>query len=252
MAIFSTFYDCQSKIRTVRTLNGRKDYSINQRMADDLTVDSEKQATVVGDPQRETALNQVELAQRIKKLRIKCGFTIDEAAVRAGLTGSWWSKVESFRITPSLPALVRLASTLGTSISQLLEGLDAKPQLIVVAPDEGFKFRRNPDISDIEYESLAQTRPNRRMDPLLLRLAPGGGRAVPMSHEGEEFLMVLAGRVVLEYGTDRVELSAGYSAYFDSNVEHRLNNPFDEEARVLCVFDGNQLIVSHPDSTGAA
>jgi mannose-6-phosphate isomerase-like protein (cupin superfamily) len=152
--------------------------------------------------------------------------------------------VESFRITPSLPALVRLASTLGTNISQLLEGLDSKPQLIVMAPEEGLKFRRNPDISDIEYESLAHGRPNRRMDPLLLTIVPGGGRVMALPHEGEEFLMVLEGKVMLDYGKKCVELSTGFSAYFDSNVEHRLHNPFDTNARVLCVFNGNHLVVN--------
>jgi transcriptional regulator with XRE-family HTH domain len=204
----------------------------------------EKPERVSAPDEEATALNQVELAHRIKMLRLKRGLSTDEAAVKSGLTGSWWSKVESFRITPSLPALVRLASTLGTSVSQLLEGLDSKPQLIVMAPDEGLKFRRNPDISDIEYQLLAHGRPNRKMDPLLLTIVPGGGRVMALPHEGEEFLMVLEGKVMLDYGKKSVELPAGYSAYFDSNIDHRLHNPFDARARVLCVFDGNHLVVS--------
>jgi transcriptional regulator with XRE-family HTH domain len=191
-----------------------------------------------------TVFNQVELAQRIKKLRLDRGLTIDEASTRAGFTSSWWSKVESFRITPSLPALFRLTSTLGTNISKLFEGLDVKPELVVVAPEQGLKFRRDPEISDIEYESLAHARPNRRMDPLLLTIAPGGGRSKPLPHEGEEFLIVLQGKVVLEYGNQRCELSAGYSAYFDSTVEHRLQNPFDAIAKVLCIFDGTRTLVN--------
>jgi transcriptional regulator with XRE-family HTH domain len=200
--------------------------------------------TLVSDPS--TSLNQVELAQRIKRLRLERGLTVDEAAIQSGLTKSWWSKVENFRITPSLPALFRLASTLGTTISKLLEGLDARPPLIVVKPHERTKFRRDPDISDVEYESLAHPRPNRRMDPLVLTIEPGGGRKKALAHDGEEFMMILAGRVVFEYGSETVELVVGDSAYFDAAVEHRLSNPFDVQAKVLCVHD-NTRTTAVPD-----
>jgi transcriptional regulator with XRE-family HTH domain len=185
-------------------------------------------------------LNQVELAQRIKKLRLERGMTIDEAAVQSGLTRSWWSKVENFRITPSLPALCRLASTLGTTISKLLDGLDARPPLVIVRPAERRRFRRDPEISDVDYESLAHPRPSRKMDPLLLTIEPGGGRKKALGHEGEEFMMVLAGRVILEYGSDSVELVVGDCAYFDAAVEHRLSNPYDLQAKVLCVHDSTK------------
>jgi transcriptional regulator with XRE-family HTH domain len=194
-------------------------------------------------------LNQVELAQRIKKLRLERGMTIDDAAVQSGLTRSWWSKVENFRITPSLPALFRLASTLGTTISKLLEGLDARPPLVVVRPSERLKIRRDPEISDIDYESLAHPRPNRRMDPLVLTIEPGGGRKKALAHDGEEFMLILAGRVLLEYGNERVELVVADSAYFDAAVEHRLSNPFDSQAKVLCVHDSSRSTTDTDEQT---
>jgi len=194
-------------------------------------------------------MNQVELAQRIKKLRIERGMTIDDAAVQSGLTRSWWSKVENFRITPSLPALFRLASTLGTTISKLLEGLDARPPLVVVRPAERLKIRRDAEISDIDYESLAHPRPNRRMDPLVLTIESGGGRKKALAHDGEEFMLILAGRVLLEYGSERVELVVGDSAYFDAAVEHRLSNPFDSQAKVLCVHDSARSTAEPDEQT---
>ncbi len=54
-------------------------------------------------------MNLVELAQRIKARRLDRRLTIEDVAAQAGLTRSWLSKVENFRVTPSLPALGKIA-----------------------------------------------------------------------------------------------------------------------------------------------
>ena len=81
-------------------------------------------------------MNLVELAQRIKQLRVQQNLTLEEVAQGSGLTRSWLSKVENFRVTPSLPALGRIAQSLGVSVATLVEGLDLKPKLVCVRADE--------------------------------------------------------------------------------------------------------------------
>ena len=81
-------------------------------------------------------MNLVELAQRIRKHRLDRRLTLEDVATRSGLTRSWLSKVENFRITPSLPALSQIASALSVTVAELVAGLDAKPTLIKVAKDE--------------------------------------------------------------------------------------------------------------------
>ena len=65
-------------------------------------------------------MNLVELAQRIKSRRLDQRLTIEEVAAQAGLTRSWLSKVENFRVTPSLPALGGIAKALGVRPRDLL------------------------------------------------------------------------------------------------------------------------------------
>lgn len=187
-----------------------------------------------------TGVNLVELAQRLRRLRQDRNLTIDDVAARSGLTRSWWSKVENFRITPSLPAMFRVASALGVTVAELFEGLEDRPELVIVRKHERVRFHRDAEVSSILYESLAHTRPSRSMDPMMLTLEAGAGRDVALAHEGEEFLIVLEGQVVFEFGERRVELSAGDNLYFDATVKHRLLNPFDHIARVLCVMDFKQ------------
>ncbi len=181
-------------------------------------------------------MNLVELSQRIKQRRLDLGQSLEEVAAAAGQTRSWLSKVENFRITPSLPALARVAEALRVPLSTLLDGLDSRPQIVLTRKRDRRLIQRDPQNSDIVYEALVQGRANRRMDPFLLEVPAGGGRTVSRPHEGEEFLIVLEGCVTLEYGTEMFALETGDSLYFDAETPHRLLNPHDQNASVLCVF----------------
>jgi len=182
-------------------------------------------------------MNLVELAQRIRSLRLDRRLTLQQVASRTGLTRSWLSKVENFRVTPSLPGLVSIAQALGVSVSQLVEGLDETPQFVVIRSGERKIVQRDqsPQNKSI-YESLGHKRTNRVMDPFLITLPGGVSREKALAHEGEEFLYVQSGSVEFEYDGETVSLRTGDSLYFDARVPHRLINPNKRSATVLCVF----------------
>ncbi len=186
-------------------------------------------------------MNLVELAQRIRKLRLDRRLTLEQVSSQTGLTRSWLSKVENFRVTPSLSALGQIAAALGIPISQLVDGLDAKPRMVMIRKQDRLPVERDGDRSNIRYESLAHKRANRAMDPFLLTVQAGDISREPLSHEGEEFLMVLSGRINLQFGDEQFELETGDCLYFDGSTRHGLVNPYDTPAEVLCVFYARQL-----------
>lgn len=182
-------------------------------------------------------MNLVELSQRIKRLRTERGLTLEQVAAQAGLTRGWLSKVENFRLTPSLTALAGIAEALGVTMADLFTGLDRRPPLAIVRRDERLPMRRDEEVSQYLYESLAHSRPSRRMDPFVLTVPHNDPRPM-LAHAGEEFLLVLAGTVDLEYADQRHPLAEGDAAYFDGDRPHRLVCTSVDHARVLVVYHG--------------
>lgn len=183
-------------------------------------------------------MNLVFLAQRIQELRRRRGLTLEQLAERTDLTQSVLSKVENFRVTPSLAALGRISSALGVTLSDLVSGIDEKRPLVIVPKRERQTVERDRPRSDIVYRALAHTQTAKLMEPLLLEVPPGEPRKEALPHEGEEFIMVVKGTVELEYGETRHRLSPGDCAYLDATEKHRLLNPGRATAEVLCVFVG--------------
>ena len=181
-------------------------------------------------------MNLIQLAQRIRSARTERQLTLEQLSERSGLTKSVLSKFENFRVTPSLGALGNIAEALGVTMSELLDGVDERPRMVVVRKDERLPLERDRPASRIRYNALAHKRRDKVMEPFLLEVPTGVARSKRLAHEGEEFIMVLNGSIDYEYGDERVRLHEGDCMYADGSVEHTLNNPDDDTAEVLVVW----------------
>lgn len=197
-------------------------------------------------------MNLVELAHRLKRLRIDRGLTLEEVASRGGLTRGWLSKVENFRVTPSLPALHGVAKGLGVTLSELFEGLDARPPLSIVRETDRVEMKRDEDVSGFVYQALAHKRPSRSMDPFVITVRKSDKRPM-LSHTGEEFMYVLKGKIELRHGEESETLGQGDSAYFDGLVPHTVLCRSPQPAELLVIYYGNGRVSEalHPEAVSA-
>ena len=87
------------------------------------------------------------------------------------------------------------------------------------------------------YEVLGKGKSDRNMEPFCVEFFPPAEGAKPhlSSHQGEEFILVLAGRLEVRYGRESYELSPGETIYYNSIVPHALTALDGEPVRILGV-----------------
>ncbi|MFD7258641.1 helix-turn-helix domain-containing protein [Streptomyces sp. NPDC059874] len=165
------------------------------------------------------------VAPQLRELRRRAGLTLEAAAARARLSPAHLSRLETGRRRPSLPLLLGLARTYGTTVSELLGETPAIADPIVRAGDPGAR-----EADGWTYWQAGGS--GRGMQALRVHVPPpatagrgphgrGQGELVRV-HPGEEWLYVLGGRLRLHLGEAEYLLEQGDSAHFDSLTPHRI------------------------------
>ena len=147
----------------------------------------------------------------------------------SGLTKSHLSKVERGVSTPSVAALLRIAAALGIPLGNLF-GNDATRHVV--------KADRYPRIefggSDLA-EFLLTPSTEQRIQAILSRIEPGGGSgSEPYQLPGDvEFMFVVQGVVVLEFGDGELVLDAGDAVTFEPSTHRSFRVPEDGTAATV-------------------
>ncbi len=184
-------------------------------------------------------MDLVALAKRIRSVREQRKMTAQALAQRAGVSKSLISRLENFRITPSLPVLLRIAEALGVSAGKLLDDVPAAERgVIVVRKDERRPLLRNPERAGLRYYELAGTESNKMMVPFVIQLSPSTQGYKPMPHEGDEFNLVIKGGIRFKVGRKEYVLKTGDSIYFGARTPHSISCVGKTNARMLSIICG--------------
>ncbi|QKV91940.1 helix-turn-helix transcriptional regulator [Streptomyces sp. NA02950] len=157
------------------------------------------------------------VAPRLRDLRRLSGLTLETAARRVGLSPAHLSRLETGRRQPSLPMLLALARTYGTTVSDLLGE----------APPERDPIVRADRMEPQEAGGWTYWRaggPGRAVQALRVHVPRRSGAqdALVRVHPGEEWLYVTRGRLRLTLGEAVHVLAEGDAAHFDSLTPHRI------------------------------
>lgn len=163
-------------------------------------------------------LDVAEIGRRLRKHRTLQQRSLESVAKVCDISPSLLSQVERGKVTPSLTTLHRVSQTLGVPIFDLFGSPSEQPAVVRAGARN---VLRPPDAGGVSYELLS-TGALRRLQMLEVRLGPTGGSFDhSLSHDGDECVVVLEGRAVVEVGADRFELDVGDSLSFHARLPHR-------------------------------
>ncbi len=175
------------------------------------------------------------LGQRLRAARRAQELTLKQVVGKTGFSEAYLSQVETGRVMPSLASLKRVSAGYGLSIIELLaDDLPEDGRLVL-------RRENRPRLvfgkGGVVKELLVARQSGKRMEPLYVRIKPGEGSDGKYDHAGEEFGLVLKGRLELTVEQATFRLRKGDSFYFGSTRLHGFRNPSrDRETVVLWVI----------------
>jgi transcriptional regulator with XRE-family HTH domain len=175
------------------------------------------------------------LGDRLRELRVDRNLTLKQVSEETGLSVSFLSLVERDKVSISVDNLERLARFYQVRLVHLFQGVEDSSVLITR------KAHLQKQLSSVEPNKsafmLLSYRNGARMEPLMVRIAPGQGDSHYRTHEGDMLIYVLEGRIrlIAEKG-EPADLEAGDVAYYTGFPGRRIVNADQEKpATILMV-----------------
>ncbi|NLI73656.1 MAG: cupin domain-containing protein [Euryarchaeota archaeon] len=176
------------------------------------------------------------LGTRVKLYREKLGLSIEELAKNAGVDSALVSNIEEGNTYPSINVLVKLSRSLGQRLGTFTDD-QFREDPVIVRMDERHEDtlpHRGMNPNGYHYYLLGKGKTDRHMDPFFIKIEPSEDVELS-SHEGEEFIIVVSGEIVLRYGQNKYHLKEGDSVYYNSVVPHHVGAANDSTASIYAV-----------------
>jgi transcriptional regulator with XRE-family HTH domain len=177
------------------------------------------------------------IGNKLKTLRERTQLSLRDLGEKTGLSASFLSQLELGQVSPSLASLETIANALNVRITHFFDD-QTKPDSIVMRKDERKKIYSLGSRAIIQ--PLAHELSKKRIEPFMLTLEVGGesGKHPYSSHHGEEFGIILQGKIKFTLEDRNYTLIDGDSVYFNSTKPHKWENVGKKEAIIILVIPG--------------
>lgn len=175
------------------------------------------------------------IGARIRQRRGDVGLSLQELSGKTGLTPSFLSQVERDQTEPSITSLRKIADALSVPIFFFLMGPENHNPVVRKADRRVLSLPG----SGVTYELLSPPDfVGRNMEVVITRMAPGAaGGDHPMTHPGEECIVVVRGQAGVRIAEEEHILEEGDSIYFHASIPHHLRNAGDGELEILACIN---------------
>jgi len=185
-------------------------------------------------------VKKLHIGKKIRELRKKGGFVLQDLSDRTGLSKPLLSQIEKETVSPPIATLLKISKALNTNISFFFQDDGSEEKVIVVRKDESKVIDSRyfgREESGYYYEALAFKKPQKYMEPFLVEFKRKRVDQLSyFSHDGEEFIYLLEG--TLEFRTENQQyiLQPGDSLYFESSIPHAYRALERRNAKALSVI----------------
>jgi len=168
------------------------------------------------------------LGQRVRGSREKLGLSIEDLSHESGYTVETLQDLEEERIVPPVSLLLQLSRVLKLDMEEEPEEAKASKKRT-----KSHKKR----VDSYAYDALTKAGTDKHLRAYHVDIAANTEhKGVEYHHEGEEFVYVLKGGLVIQVGDNVATLTKGESIHFNSSLHHKLSNPTAETAKLLVVI----------------
>ena len=176
------------------------------------------------------------VGKRVKKYREHLGLTQEQLAVNSSLDLTFIKDVEDGIVYPPIGSMIKLSRALGQRLGTFMDDQSVADPIIVRYSERKEETANSRDGAKghYHYYPLGKGKSDRHMEPLFIRIEEDEEKAMS-THEGEEFMVVVHGKIIVRYGKEEYILERGDSVYYNSVVSHFIG-AIDGPAEILAVL----------------
>lgn len=177
-----------------------------------------------------------QIATRLQGLREVLEVSIQDVATVCGVSSEQYQSYESGLIDIPVSILHSISAAYKIELSALLTGDEPHVRnYAVTRKDKGIQAERQ---KAYHYEALATSFIHKKAEPFIVTVSakPEGTPLNFNAHSGQEFNMVLEGRLEIHLESKVIILNTGDSIYFDSGQQHAMRSLDNKQCRFLALI----------------
>jgi transcriptional regulator with XRE-family HTH domain len=181
---------------------------------------------------------------RISELCKTYSISRETLAERSGVSIDLIRRIEEGHI-PDLAPLIKISRGLGVRLGTLLDDHEELGPVVSRAGEASEEFTTgipqdssSPDKAGgrgLHFRALAADKGSRHIEPFIVDVEADAEQK-KSTHEGEEFIYVLSGQLIIEYGKDTYALNTGDSIFYDSIIPHSVLAGGGLPAKIVAVL----------------
>ena len=177
-----------------------------------------------------------QIAERLYGLREVLELTTEDISRECGIPVEDYRLAESGEYDISVSMLQKISRRYGIALDALMFGEEPKmSSYFLTRAGKGISIERT---KAYKYEALAAGFINRKFDPFIVTVEPKPDNEPMMynNHGGQEFNIVIEGRMLVNMDGKELILNEGDSLYFNSKLPHGMKALDGKNVRFLAII----------------